>query len=285
LTAHARVIPVLAEGIARLSSSRSSTLREKVARLRLPEIRPGSSTNQHNSEGSVEEGVKSRLWTLCQTTIHADPIAKGSTRRNLDSALSESQQLEESNRAWQDERQYLETLASQGSYADNQDSYSGKYSGQHAFSELHPGVYEQREQYSHIVERDSAHDMSEELAEQLLMAYNPSGLSPHVDEWEQNSNYRNLRDVPEMARFGSLGHHADYLLDQNAAVPRVSADEVDGSADESEGGYFYVDGQGNYYQIDRQCLENKGPGWEASPSLNMPTDNHSAGQVASTDAR
>lgn len=83
MTAHAQTIPAIANGIARLRNARSATLREKVGRLLGAEAEAVSSTLGHpyDPEDGTRKEVEKRLWSLCQTSIHVEPIVKINKRK------------------------------------------------------------------------------------------------------------------------------------------------------------------------------------------------------------
>ncbi|KAK3315020.1 hypothetical protein B0H66DRAFT_605937 [Apodospora peruviana] len=79
MTAHAQLIPSIANRIARLKNARSSSLRQKVERLASLGAPKNASTepdNPDNSDDGVRSVVSKRLWKLCQTGIKAEPIFK-----------------------------------------------------------------------------------------------------------------------------------------------------------------------------------------------------------------
>ncbi|CCC07482.1 hypothetical protein SMACR_02486 [Sordaria macrospora] len=81
MTAHAKTIPAISNGIARLRNARSATLREKVNRLLGAEAVSSTPSHPDNLEDGIRKEVEKRLWLLCQTSIRVEPIVKNSKRK------------------------------------------------------------------------------------------------------------------------------------------------------------------------------------------------------------
>lgn len=90
MAAHTEAIPVIANGVARLAKARSTSLREKLLRLCSPEGTLAKGAASVVSADGIRDEVKSRLWSLCQTTIHGDPISKVGVQKNKDFALTDA---------------------------------------------------------------------------------------------------------------------------------------------------------------------------------------------------
>ncbi|KAK0740916.1 hypothetical protein B0T18DRAFT_219806 [Schizothecium vesticola] len=90
LETHARAIPAIASGIARLTNARSSRLREKVARLGFFGRQASNTIDQVHCGERVEEEIRGRLWSLCQTRIQAGPMAKAANHTRAAAVKEES---------------------------------------------------------------------------------------------------------------------------------------------------------------------------------------------------
>ncbi|KAK1832187.1 hypothetical protein QBC39DRAFT_433513 [Podospora conica] len=90
LETHARAIPAIASGVARLANARSSQLREKVARLGLSGGPASEAADRVDCGEGVEEETRGRLWSLCQTKIQADPMAKTASQSREAAAKEEA---------------------------------------------------------------------------------------------------------------------------------------------------------------------------------------------------
>jgi hypothetical protein len=90
LETHARAIPAISSGIARLANARSSLLREKVARLGLSGGPASNNINEVSCGERVEEEIRRRLWSLCQTRIQADPMVKAANHTRAAAVKGES---------------------------------------------------------------------------------------------------------------------------------------------------------------------------------------------------
>ncbi|KAK0626225.1 hypothetical protein B0T14DRAFT_562155 [Immersiella caudata] len=292
LTAHAKVIPVIAQGIARLSNSRSSVLREKAARLRDSQAREGTLANQRGGSNGVEQEVTSRLWTLCQTNIYAEPIAKSNTRRFQDLTQKRSQLAGESSAAELYESDYFETLGSQDGYVDHSTGlnhyrehqsfldypeYESEgpeligsvdlepYYGMEEQSvvEFAPGELYLLERYADLPERFPG--------QRIAMGHGPFDTSLEVNI----PSHRDIEDGLDVFGLSAVHHNVDSLLDEDVALPATLADGTDGSL-ESEGDYYYVDEQGNCFHIDDTSFADEGSSWDRRPSASEPIQNYSA---------
>ncbi|KAK0651435.1 hypothetical protein B0T16DRAFT_453900 [Cercophora newfieldiana] len=296
MTAHTQVIPVITEGIARLSNSRSLALREKVARLRYSPAQQGDADEQAEG-GSVQEGVKSLLWTLCQTTVHADPIAKSGSRRNQDPVPNGSQLMGENDALWEHEQRYLETFGSQPGRIDNTWNPGNPYLEHQSFPEFDSGVLamgaemNEKSHYRYVERQSSVNDIQEgegplgeydelpgeDFGSQMGTAHHPFSFSPPADQQGGTSDFGGPKEDMGMVERSSFSHRVDSLLDQDVALPPTSAGETDGSVDESEGDYFYVDAQGNYYQIEKQSFGDEGSEGYGGPDFGGLAEGHSMG--------
>ncbi|KAK4455669.1 hypothetical protein QBC34DRAFT_460682 [Podospora aff. communis PSN243] len=298
LTAHARVIPAIAEGIARLSTSRSPTLREKVARLRGSRIGEVIAANRHGSSKDVEIGAESRLWTLCQSTIHAEPIAKSDARRDQDSAQNDSWSIGESNDLQSYERHYFETLGSQDGHFEhgaNLDYYDREHNSfldylnyeieepelvgsadlepyygfmeERSNGEFAPGEVYLLERYDELPERYHQ--------QRRAIHHGPFVTPPELSPRGEISRHPGLGYGQGTVGSSAVRYHVDSLVDEDVALPSALADGVDGSS-ESEGDYYYVDGQGNCFHIENPSFEEEESAWDGRPSVSGPIENQSA---------
>ncbi|KAK3397314.1 hypothetical protein B0T20DRAFT_500964 [Sordaria brevicollis] len=89
MTAHAKTIPTIASGVARLRNAQAASLREKVSKLSGASGAepPSNNSPSHAAEGNLEEAIMKevgkRLWTLCQTTIRVEPTVKTGSKRKV----------------------------------------------------------------------------------------------------------------------------------------------------------------------------------------------------------
>jgi hypothetical protein len=287
------VIPVITEGIARLSNSRSSVLREKVASLQGSQAREGTLTNRRGGSNGVEQEVASRLWTLCQRSIYAEPIAKSSTRRDQDSTQKRSQLAGESGAAGLCEPGEFPIPGSQGGYVDRSGDLN--YYREHQ-SFLDYPEYESEgleligsadlEPYYGMEERSGVEFAPGELylveryadlperfpGQRIAMGYGPFDTPLDVNI----PGHRDLEYGLELVGLSAVRRNVDPLLDEDVALPPTLADGTDGPL-ESEGDYYYVDGQGNCFHIDNPSFEDEGSAWDGRPSTSEATKNHSAG--------
>ncbi|KAK4162234.1 hypothetical protein QBC43DRAFT_215789, partial [Cladorrhinum sp. PSN259] len=82
MAVHSSTIPMISAGISRLMNARSSSLRGKVQRLAdRAAAHNDTYVEKNDSEETASDGIKKRLWLLCQTTIRADPTKRLPTQR------------------------------------------------------------------------------------------------------------------------------------------------------------------------------------------------------------
>jgi hypothetical protein len=292
------VIPVIAEGIARLSNSRSSTLREKVARLRGSQIREETVANQHSNWDDVEQGARSRLWTLCQVTIHAEPIAKSDTRRDQDSTQDGSGLVGENDAVESYELHHFVALGSQGCHFEHGEELDHHDRERSSFLDYPEYKFEGLEvigpadlepYYGFMEERRSGEfvpgavyllERYDELPEgfhqqRLAIHHGPFDTPPELNPRGEIPRHPGLEYGQGIVGLSAVRHHVDPLLDEDVVLPPALADGVDESSD-SEGDYYYVDGRGNCFHIENPSFEDEESAWDGRPGVSEPIENQSA---------
>lgn len=280
------MIPVIAEGVARLSNSRSRVLREKVDRLRSIQAQPLSQADKQGGMESVREEVKSRLWTMCQTTVHADPIVKNGARRNHDSTLNGSQMTGERSSLWVHEQSfgsqgagignswspYFENRSLRGLDSEAIDMREEMNAESHSEYLEHRRFSDGTEEGLHSLGKYE--DLEENFDEQMPVDHSLFGFMSHSNQREGMLGHRELRELMAFVESGSFSHQIDSLLDEDVGLPSMLANETDGSVDESEGDYFYVDTHGNCYQFEGQSFEDEESEWHRRLDLDRLADGH-----------
>lgn len=298
MTAHTRVIPVIAEGIARLSVSRSSSLREKVSVLLM--LGEGQTSQVEEDDKAQKVGdVRSQLWTLCQTRIAADPIKKNAGRRGNDASQTETQQSEGSNSLRVQDRHALEGLSSQSRmdslenrhnwHAEHQDltqvdegpmNGMEEHYGVDAMYDQHVVYHTTQEQYSGVRYDGLQEDR---FLERPLVMHDSIDHQMDVGLYEGMSGYQypeaDYREGLGSADFAHGEQNDEYFMEEVETLGPTPLDETDGPEEESEGDYYYVDELGNCYQIERLSSEDEGPEskeqcnpWESTETPQYPAD-------------
>ncbi|KAK0635134.1 hypothetical protein B0T17DRAFT_31799 [Bombardia bombarda] len=256
MAAHAKVIPTIAHGIARLKSARSERLRQKVDKLTQSKEPNRQADEQLKEDGDTSE-VRKKLWILCQTRIRVAPVARGGNRKdtNLDADLHTAEEAvpELAMVPFQPEPSQLEEAEGVNSYWEGSSSgfvldvrYHQQAMEGNIFYDLPEGA---------LGEFDNNTGDMEICQEEME--------DPFYDLVEEapGDNYHHITDLDD------LGHVTDgdayYQLPEGDAgelVIQHATDELSqhhmhyhnaDSGSSSEADYFYADGYGNIYPVER----------------------------------
>ncbi|KAL1839616.1 hypothetical protein VTJ49DRAFT_1319 [Mycothermus thermophilus] len=206
MSIHARVIPSISSGIARLCHARSASLRAKLEALRSRHSRDdGSQLSSSTERPSLGNEVQRRLWRICQTRIPPD-TAKGPS---------------------------VPTKAKQRTTGQPESLH---FFTEHDWGQL-PHHFDGFSEY-HLVAGEYGTFADDEQELNL-----PESLSSTI--------YANQNHIQE--------DEASILEDEGPSEGMQS----------SEGDYFYTDGQGNVYEIDKPAVheDESVAEWPSTPQL------------------
>ncbi|KAK0705321.1 hypothetical protein B0H67DRAFT_380205 [Lasiosphaeris hirsuta] len=254
LETHARIIPIIANGMARLTNARSASLREKLDKFTRTRA-PNNPKEGAGEDNLTRDEVKKTLWSLCQTGVRADPISKDSKRK----------------------KQKLTKTQEQVPIEDPH--HTGFELGE--FGEAHVSSYQRdigidvlvdNGLYSQMAGHDPFSDVSRETSalvvhEEIAEFGNSRGVSQdectqddpkHTDMLEWRSFYELTPYDPytDISSWqyqdgttweGGFREGDDEFLE---CVGDETHSEV--STDGTESVYFYADGQGNYYPVEKE---------------------------------
>ena len=247
MSAHAKVLPLIAEGVARLVNARSVRLQHKADQLRHLKATSRSDGGHASYECHITDEVRTKLWSLCQTKIQAQPFARKCTWKKPNPPQEEStQQVDDA----------LATSGLQGPQGainlqegltsdiyvmglDQQVTVYEPFSD--SFLEL-SYVNEIETLHGHMVEYNELYIPSTEAVDHVDYRTPVTELSSQVmrhldsDTLPATSNRVELLQPED---FTNDIHYTNYVI-------AAQSEEL---ADEENLGYFYVDGLGNYFPV------------------------------------
>ncbi|KAK3344099.1 hypothetical protein B0T25DRAFT_615574 [Lasiosphaeria hispida] len=238
LETHARIIPTIADGMARLTNARSASLREKLGKFARSRalISANEGAEQYNLTSNE---IKKRLWFLCQT----------------------GQQVPE--------QDLYHTRIELGEFEEAQMSSHQRNIG--AGEEFSNGLYSQMTVYDPL-------DVSRETSDMVVYEGVASLRNPgrvFQDQYTQ--------EVLELTPYDPYLHMSPWqyqdgttweggFREEDDEFSEYVGDETcsEVSTDDAESGYFYADGQGNYYPVERdEIAVSAALDWPSSSQLGI----------------
>ncbi|KAK4190018.1 hypothetical protein QBC35DRAFT_544117 [Podospora australis] len=232
MAAHAKIIPTISSGIARLKNARSARLREKLDRFAGRQSFGDSHPQRLKQDDYTQNDINERLWLQCQTTIREDPSKRPNAQGEQDRPPEKRpKQFEYS--GWE-----LAEYSPQPTYADDDDANDLSWEEHNRYHDLESAEshYSGVDRYQHdeethavIIAYDDGHD---ELTNEMLAEVDNEDTGSHLPTYVP---FEELEDEP-------------------------SAVEI---TDSSEGDYFYTDGYGNIIPFHEPPMSyQEEPGWE-----------------------